>query len=276
MFLSPATAAGGLRFAITTAGSGNEQSINYTNNLSPGVWHNVAVTLAAGIGILYMDGSPVATNSAINLTPSLLGNTTQNWIGRSQYSSDPYLNGDVDDFRIYNGALSANEIASLVTPLVPPAGFSGTGGDGQAVLNWTASLNADGYNLKSSLTSGGPYNLVAAGIPTITFTNIGLLNGTNYFYVVSATNSVGESSNSIQINVRPTSASQPALSFSMNNGQLLLAWPGDHTGWILQVQTNSLTGTNWVTLPESDSNNQFLAPIDPTVQDVFYRLLSPD
>ncbi len=275
MFLSPAAPAGGLCFAITTAGASNEQSINYTNNLSLGIWHHVAVTFAAGIGILYLDGLPVATNSAINLTPSLLGNTTQNWIGRSQFSNNPYLNGLVDDFRIYDGALSPGEIASLVTPLSAPTGFTGTGGDGQAILNWTASLNADGYNLKCSLTNGGPYNLVASSVPTITFTNIGLLNGTNYFYVVSATNSVGESSNSIQISVRPTSASQPALSFSMNNGQMQLAWPGDHTGWMLQVQTNSLSGTNWVTLPGTDSNSQFQVPIDPTVPDVFYRLLSP-
>ena len=29
-----------------------------------------------------------------------MGATTQNWIGRSQYP-DPYLDGRVDDFRIY-------------------------------------------------------------------------------------------------------------------------------------------------------------------------------
>jgi hypothetical protein len=278
MFLSPAAAGGGLRFAITTAGGSNEQSINYTNNLSLGVWHHVAVTFAAGIGILYVDGLPVTTNSDINLTPSLLGNTTQNWIGRSQYSSDPHLNGDVDDLRIYDGALSAKEIASLVTPLVAPAGFSGTGSDGQAVFNWTASLNANGYNLKSSLIDGGPYNPVASNLTTLAFTNIGLLNGTNYFYVVTATNSVGESPNSIQISVLPTSALPPTLSFSINGGQLQLAWPSDHTGWILQMETNppgTGLGTNWVTLPGSALGSLYQAPLFPGIQSVFYRLLSP-
>ncbi len=52
----------------------------------------------------------------MTLRPSDLGATTQNWIGRSQYS-DPYLNGRVDDFRLYAGALSATEIAALAAPI---------------------------------------------------------------------------------------------------------------------------------------------------------------
>ena len=52
----------------------------------------------------------------MTLKPSTLGNTTQNWIGRSQYS-DAYLDGLVDDFRIYDHALSASEIYGLYTGL---------------------------------------------------------------------------------------------------------------------------------------------------------------
>jgi hypothetical protein len=48
----------------------------------------------------------------MTLKPSNMGTTTQNWIGRSQYA-DPYLNGRVDDFRIYNKALTAGEITVL-------------------------------------------------------------------------------------------------------------------------------------------------------------------
>lgn len=38
----------------------------------------------------------------MTLSPALLGNTTQNYIGKSQWS-DPYFSGLVDDFRIFNG-----------------------------------------------------------------------------------------------------------------------------------------------------------------------------
>ncbi|MNC65700.1 hypothetical protein D3C75_1160160 [compost metagenome] len=48
----------------------------------------------------------------MTLKPSSLGNTTQNYIGKSQYG-DPNLDGAVDDFIIYSRALSASEITSL-------------------------------------------------------------------------------------------------------------------------------------------------------------------
>jgi hypothetical protein len=58
-------------------------------------------------------------SGTINLTPVELSGygattlTAQNWIGESQFSTDPYLNGIVDDFRIYYGALPTSQVLSL-------------------------------------------------------------------------------------------------------------------------------------------------------------------
>jgi alpha-D-xyloside xylohydrolase len=101
-----------VRFAITTSGGTGEQVINGSAPLPTGGWVHVAVTLNGSTGILYVNGSEVGRNSGMTLNPSSLGSTTQNWIGRSQFS-DPYLPGLVDDFRIYNGTLSASEVAAL-------------------------------------------------------------------------------------------------------------------------------------------------------------------
>ena len=49
----------------------------------------------------------------MTLNSSNLGNTTNNWIGRSQYGSDAFLDGQIDEFRIYNRALSAAEVLAL-------------------------------------------------------------------------------------------------------------------------------------------------------------------
>jgi hypothetical protein len=53
------------------------------------------------------------------------GTTTQNYIGKSQYPADPYLNGIVDEFQIYSRALTAAEVQSLTTS----ASGTASGGD---------------------------------------------------------------------------------------------------------------------------------------------------
>jgi hypothetical protein len=110
------------RFAITLTGNapGAEQTIAATSPvpLSVGAWHHLAVVLGPGLpgapytGTLYVDKVAVAVNPAMTLRPSSLGNSTNNWIGRSQFG-DPLFDGSIDDFRIYRRALTTAEIQSL-------------------------------------------------------------------------------------------------------------------------------------------------------------------
>jgi hypothetical protein len=112
MFLTPQNGGDGrVRFAITTNGGGNEQQINGPAPLSVGVWHQVAVTLHGNTGVLYLNGVPVGTNNAMTLRPLSLGSTGNNYLGRSQ-CPDPYFDGTLDEFRIYNVALTAAELAA--------------------------------------------------------------------------------------------------------------------------------------------------------------------
>jgi hypothetical protein len=113
MFFTPRSDAGTARFAITTGGSAKQERINAPAPLPVGAWTHVAVTISGGTGILYINRAEVARTSGMMLTPASLGNTTQNWIGRSQYTADPYLDGKVDDLRFYSRALSAAELATL-------------------------------------------------------------------------------------------------------------------------------------------------------------------
>ena len=112
MFLTPSGDTGVVRFAITTGGAASQQLINGTAPLLAGAWTHVAVTGSGGVGILYVNGVEVGRNAALTLTPLDLGSTTQNWLGRSQ-SADPYLDGRIDDFRIYSGALPASDVLAL-------------------------------------------------------------------------------------------------------------------------------------------------------------------
>ena len=102
-------------------------------------------------------------------------------------------------------------LATNGTPSVPDnlsAAASGT----QVVLNWSASSGATNYNIKSATSSGGPYTTIASTAAT-TYTNTGLITGVTYYYVVSAVNASGESSNSIQVSVTNTA---PPVNLALN------------------------------------------------------------
>jgi hypothetical protein len=101
-------------------------------------------------------------------------------------------------------AQQLNWMEFLATNGVPsiPSGLSATPGNTQVVLNWSISGGATSYNVKCSTTNGGPYPTIASPAAT-SYTNTGLVNGTNYYYVVSAVNAFGESSNSVQVSATP-------------------------------------------------------------------------
>jgi Concanavalin A-like lectin/glucanases superfamily len=144
MFLTVNAGGAGLRFAITTNGGGAEQRITAAPQLPTG-WHHVAVTKSGTTGTLWLDGAPVGTNTSLTLSPSSLGQTANNWIGRSQYA-DPLLNATVDDFHIYDRALTQAEIQSL---LASPGGTTGGGN-----VAWYRFDEADGVTAVDSSGNG--------------------------------------------------------------------------------------------------------------------------
>ncbi len=114
MFLTPhaGTSPNAARFAISTSGNTNEQTLNAPAALPVGTWTHVAIVLGPGGGTLYINGASVATNAALALRPADLGATTNTWLGRSQFS-DPYFKGEIDELRIYAAALTAADITAI-------------------------------------------------------------------------------------------------------------------------------------------------------------------
>jgi hypothetical protein len=114
MALVPCDNRGSMRFMVTGTTYFGEQRIA-TSAMPSGVWVHVAVTLKGQLGVLYVNGVEVGRNEAMALAPFQLGSTTQNWLGRSQYAADPYFSGRLQDMRLYQGALTADQIAALAT-----------------------------------------------------------------------------------------------------------------------------------------------------------------
>ncbi|MEV0404112.1 beta-L-arabinofuranosidase domain-containing protein [Actinoallomurus sp. NPDC050550] len=113
LFLAVRTGTGKARFAMKIAGMDGEDFIDAAGPIPAGTWSHVAVTIADGKGVLYVDGAESGRNDALVMSPLLLGATTQNYLGRSQNPTHPYLHGQVDDFRVYNHALTAADVAAL-------------------------------------------------------------------------------------------------------------------------------------------------------------------
>lgn len=289
MFLTPQAGGtgGAIRYAITTTGNSAEDIINGTAVPSTGAWHHFAVTLNGTVGVLYVDGVEVGRNSGMTITPADLGITTQNWVGRSQYSSDPYLNGRVDDLRIYNYGLSASEIAALATGITsPPApnGLNATAvSSSQIDLNWTASTSATSFRVKRATSPGGPYTTVAGGLTETSFSDTELTSGTTYYYVVSAFNVAGESPNSAQANATPIQPQPPLVStINLIGDQIVFGGingPTQGSYYVLTSTNLALPLTNWTPI----ATNQFSADghfavtnaVDPEHSQHFYMLQLP-
>ena len=246
MFLTPKNGSSKIRFAIKNNGS-NEQAIDGSSALATGGWHHVAVTLNGATGTLYVDGAQVGQNTAMTLKPSDMGSTTQNWIGRSRFSSDPYLDGRVDDFRVYNKALSASEVVTLAAMFAGPQNLTASANLLQTTLSWSSVANAVSYNVKRAAVSGGSYTTIATGITGTSYTDTGVTAGSTYYYVVSAVNGFNESDNSAEASAAVLAAPQN-LTASANLSQAALSWTSVANAASYNIKRAIVSGGPYLTI----------------------------
>jgi autotransporter-associated beta strand protein len=223
MFLTTKSGnSGNPRFGIRI-GNGTEQDIDASAPLPLNTWTHVAVTLPGSTGTIYVNGVASGTNTSMSLQPSGMGSTTQNYLGKSQWN-DPYLNGSIDDFRIYSVALNGAEIASLASgQITAPQNVTATASDTQVSLSWQAVAEARAYIVKRATTSGGPYTVLGVTYSP-GYIDTGRAAGTTYYYVISANTAAGESANSAETSVTTIPAAPTGLTTSPSNGHVGLSW----------------------------------------------------
>jgi beta-glucanase (GH16 family) len=95
----------------------------------------------------------------------------------------------------------------------PPTSLKASPGNGMVFLSWNASTNiVTGYNVKRSTVSGSSYTTIAT-VTTNSYTDNTVADCSTYYYVVSATNAVGESTNSSE-----ASTALGAYALAVNSG----------------------------------------------------------
>jgi beta-glucanase (GH16 family) len=143
-------------------------------------------------------------------------------------------------------------IELLLSPPAAPGGLAATPGDSQVAIKWNAVAGVTGYNLKRSLSPGGPYAALASGLANTNYTDSAATNDITYYYVVSSVRSGCESTNSASTNATPVSSAPPPVSLTIqwSGGNLSVGWP---TG-ILQSATSPLGPWSDVGLATAPSN----------------------
>ncbi|MFI1990724.1 family 43 glycosylhydrolase [Actinoplanes sp. NPDC020271] len=116
LFTSPSNGSSLLYSAITSGSWSAESKLAGNGQLPGGSWQHIAVTVDGTDAVMYLNGRKIASATGVTVKPGDLydaSKTYSGYVGKSLYSADPYYNGAVDDFRIYNTALSAAQIMNL-------------------------------------------------------------------------------------------------------------------------------------------------------------------
>lgn len=160
--------------------------------------------------------------------------------------------------------IKASGTSSGGTTTVPssPTGLAATAGNAQVSLSWsTPSSNGGsaitGYDIYRGTASGGESSTpIATGVTSTAYTDSGLTNGQAYYYKVTAVNSVGQSSQSNEVNATPTApppAGVTVQSIDQNNKPIF----GIYTLLCRQGTSNYANGTTTCATGESRISSGF-------------------
>jgi len=127
-------------------------------------------------------------------------------------------------------------VSSSGTVPATPTDVAAAADDGKATISWNAVSGATSYYVYWATTSGVSKTSYTGKITGATspYPHTGLTNGTTYYYVVTAINGYGESSESSQVSATP----QATDTTTPNN-------PTSTTGYSSTSKTLALTSGNW-------------------------------
>lgn len=201
-----------------------------------------SVTVTAGDHEATIRWSAVAGAASYNIYRSTAQGQQGTKVGSSTTTS--YVDPTARNGTTYYYQVSADNAAGEgppsaqsagVTPAAPvavpeaPTGLQARPGDAQVSLSWTAVAGARSYNVYRS-TSAGSQGPKIGTSSTTDYTDLAVVNGSTYYYAVSADNAAGEGSASAQsAGVTPAAPIAPpaaptGVQAVAGDGQVLVSW----------------------------------------------------
>lgn len=133
-------------------------------------------------------------------------------------------------------------------PPAAPAELAASVSNWNVELAWPASDGASSYNVKRAVTYGGPYAVIA-NVTTTNYTDNALANGVDYYYVVSALDAAGESTNSDQAIVAAQMFAPSGLSATpVSTNQVSLTWDAFPGATAYNVKSSPTGGGPYATI----------------------------
>jgi hypothetical protein len=263
LFFSPRSGVGDYRLVASAAmpgwSGGSEQGAFAPGNLDNQTNAHIAcvVNFGRNIAAIYVNGVRVAMNTAFTRELSEIYNNFS-YLGKSTYSLDPTLNGSIDEFRIYDGALSAQQIAASAQTSGPgstnlnPGSFMGIVLQAPTPLlrGWqSADIAVIGtWQFATNVNLVGDLDLTYSSSNTnvATINANGIITALNLGSTTITVNYQGNISTQVVSVVNPPAATLVhRYDFNATNGSLVNDLVGTAHGQLMVTNLAGLTNATW-------------------------------
>jgi hypothetical protein len=167
----------------------------YSDEVDDGNWHHIAGVYDGSELYMYQDGDNVNSKTVHG---SINSKYSRVLIGENGQAKNRYWNGLIDEVRIYNRALTAEEITAIANPEPPapppppppaPNDVNAVGHDSRIDLKWQFDTdpNLEGYNIYRADSNDGPFTKLNDSVHTVSvYSDFFCVNDQTYYYYIKS------------------------------------------------------------------------------------------
>lgn len=284
-------------YSIFQIHTGDAQSATYGSTTFMMFWFT-----NSGGSIRYYSGTVLATNLAnrwfqLNVDHNVVTHTLRAWVdkqlvytGLDNGASDFYFKAGVYEQKHGPTLRMDSSITNILmwtssgtNPPAGPMGLTATAANLQIQLAWNSSVAATNYIVKRATSAAGPFTNILTNVTSTNYTDAAVVIGPTYYYVVSALDEFGESTNS---NIASASLVLPGYHPSitqtlLQDGNILISGTGGQPNapYSILASTNVAASAQWVPIGSNSFDNtgafNFTNPPTPNSPQLYFRLQTP-